>query len=372
MRRPCTVRTILVQVACGLCASAQLLACSAEQSLPGVAAVASAGAPGSAAAPSNDAGLAANSTAPAASGPAPTPTAEGRGPTTLITPDLDAGLPGVDAGTPEAGVALVGGSLAVSWMHGAANCAQSQDPELQVQAYNATTYILRQDKCRTFEAPFVYLLLGRDTALLLDTGATGSATLHDTVAPLAGARALIVAHTHAHGDHVASDARFRGQPSTTLIGTGLGQVQAAFGLVPWPAAGAELDLGERVLDVLAIPGHEQTHLAFYDRQTGLLLTGDALYPGLLFINDWATYRTSMRRLAEFVRTHDVSHVLGAHIEMTSAAGVSYPYGTTYQPEEHVLQLDAAHVFELDGALTELGATPPSAPVVHADFVLVPQ
>jgi glyoxylase-like metal-dependent hydrolase (beta-lactamase superfamily II) len=290
----------------------------------------------------------------------------------LLTPDLDAGLPRVDGGPPDAGVALLGGSLAVSWMHGAANCAASQEPEWQAQAYNATTYIFRQDKCRTFEAPFVYLLLGRDTALLLDTGATASSALRDTVAPLVGARALLVAHTHAHGDHVASDARFRGQPSTTVIGTGLGQVQAAFGIEPWPAAGAELALGERVLDVLGIPGHEQTHLAFYDRQTGLLLTGDALYPGLLFINDWAVYRASIQRLAGFVRSHEVSHVLGAHIEMTSAAGVSYPYGTTYQPEEHGLPLAAAHVLELDDALTELGATPPSAPVVHADFVLVPQ
>jgi glyoxylase-like metal-dependent hydrolase (beta-lactamase superfamily II) len=288
--------------------------------------------------------------------------------------DLDAGLAHGDAGAPnapDAGTALVAGSLTVSWMHGAASCAQSQAPELQVHAYNATTYILRQDKCRTFEAPFVYLLLGRDTALLLDTGATASAALRDTVAPLVGARALLVAHTHAHGDHVASDARFRGSPSTTVVGTGLGQVQSAFGIAPWPTAGAELDLGQRVLDVLAIPGHEPTHIALFDRQTGLLFTGDALYPGLLFIADWAAYRASIRRLAQFVGSHEVTHVLGAHIEMTSTAGSSYPYGTTYQPDEHVLELDPAHVLELDGALTELGPRPPAAPVVHPDFVIVP-
>jgi hydroxyacylglutathione hydrolase len=366
------VRTNWVRVVYASCASAQLLACSAEQSLPGIAAGAPGGAPSSAAAPLDDAGPAASSAAPATGDPVAMPAVEGRGPTALLTPDGDAGLGRVDGGSPDAGGALVAGSLAVSWNHGAADCALSEDPELQAHAYNATTYIFRQDKCRTFEAPFVYLLLGRDSALLLDTGATGSATLRDTVTPLVGARALIVAHTHAHGDHVASDARFAGQPSTTVIGTGLGQVQAAFGIEPWPAASAELDLGERVLDVLAIPGHEQTHLALYDRQTGLLLTGDTLYPGLLFINDWATYRTSIRRLAEFVRTHELSHVLGAHIEMSSTAGASYPYGTSYQPEEHVLQLGAAHVLELDGALTELGAVPPSAPVVHADFVLVPQ
>ena len=257
-------------------------------------------------------------------------------------------------------------------MHGAQSCAQSTDPELQVHAYNATTYILRQDKCRTFEAPFVYLLLGTDRALLLDTGATNSVGLRNAVTPLVGARSLLVAHSHAHGDHVASDGRFRNQPNTTLVGTSLAAVQQAFGLNPWPTASAQLDLGDRVLDVLAIPGHEQTHIALYDRETGLLLTGDTLYPGLLFIEDWTTYRASVHRLAEFVAAHPISHVLGAHIEMTSTARVSYPYQTVYQPAEHVLQLTAAHVLELDAALTTLGASPPPAPVAHDDFVIYPQ
>lgn len=286
-----------------------------------------------------------------------------------------AGAPDSSAGTPDvndAGGGLAAGSLDVTWMHGAANCGASTDPELQVHSYNATTYVIRQDKCRTFEAPFVYLLLGADTALLLDTGATNGPGLRDAVVPLIGARALIVAHTHAHGDHVASDAQFAGQPATTVIGTSVAAVQAGLGIEPWPTGTAEVDLGARVLDVLGIPGHEQAHIAIYDRETGLLLTGDSLYPGLLFINDWTTYRTSVRRMAEFVAAHPVAHVLGAHIEMTSTPGVSYPYGTIYQPEEHVLQLRAEHVLELDAALEELGPTPPSGPVARADFVIDPQ
>jgi glyoxylase-like metal-dependent hydrolase (beta-lactamase superfamily II) len=257
-------------------------------------------------------------------------------------------------------------------MHGAADCARSTDPELQLHAYNATTFILRQDKCRTYEAPFVYLLLGSNTALLLDTGATNSAGLRDAIVPLVGERALLVAHTHAHGDHVASDGRFRGQPRTTVVGTSVAAVQAAFGINAWPADAGEIDLGGRVLDVLAIPGHEQTHIALYDRETGLLFTGDTLYPGLLFIDDWTAYRASVRRLAAFVSTRPIAHVLGAHVEMTSMAGVNYAYGTIYQPAEHALELEAAHVLELDAALQQLGPTPPPRPVAHADFVIDPQ
>lgn len=285
--------------------------------------------------------------------------------------DAAAGDGAVTTDAPGGG-GLVAGTLQVSWRHGSANCATNADPELQVHAYNATTHILRQNKCDTFEAPFIYVLIGTQAALVLDTGATTTTTLRDTVRGLVGTRPLTVAHSHAHGDHIASDARFTGQPMTTVVGTSRAAVQAAFGITTWPTTVGTLDLGGRVLDVIGIPGHEQAHIAIYDRQTGLLLTGDTLYPGLLFINDWATYRTSIARLAQFVATHPIAHVLGAHVEMTSTPKQVYPYGTTYQPAEHVLQLSATHVTELDAALTALGPTPPAQPVAHDDFVIDPQ
>ena len=267
---------------------------------------------------------------------------------------------------------LIPGSLAVSWMHGSANCGANADPEVQVHSYNATTIIIRQNKCRTFEAPFIYVLLGSDKALVLDSGATNTVTLRDTIRPLIGSRQMVVAHSHAHGDHVAGDSRFNGQPSTTVVATNRAAVQAAFGITNWPTDLGSIDLGGRVLDVVAIPGHEATHIALYDRETGLLLTGDSLYPGLLFINDWTTYRTSINRLAQFAAARPIAHVLGAHIEMTATPKVNYPYGTTFQPNEHVLQLTAANLAELDAALTALGPTPPANPVAHDDFVIDPQ
>ena len=267
---------------------------------------------------------------------------------------------------------LVPGTLDVAWMHGSANCNTNTDPEVQVHAYNATTYIIRQNKCDTFEAPFIYVLIGTTSALMLDTGDTGSTSLRAAVLPLLGGKPLLVAHSHAHGDHVAGDSTFIGQPGVTVVARSISAIQSTFGIATWPTSTGSYDLGGRVLDVLAIPGHETQHIAIYDRTTGLLFTGDTLYPGLLFINDWATYRTSVGRLAQFAAAHPIAHVLGAHIEMTSTPGVSYPYGTTYQPNEHVLQLAGAHVAELDAALTALGPTPPGQPVAYDDFVIDPQ
>jgi glyoxylase-like metal-dependent hydrolase (beta-lactamase superfamily II) len=272
---------------------------------------------------------------------------------------------------PDAPSGLSPGTLAVSWMHGAPNCNQSTDPELQVHAYNPTTYIIRQDKCRTFEAPFVYVLIGGTSALLLDSGDLTSTTLRTTVRGLIGSRPLLVAHSHSHGDHVRGDATFAGQPATTVVGTTRAAVQAAFGITSWPDTVGQHDLGGRVLDVLAIPGHEQAHIALYDRQTGLLLTGDSLYPGLLFVNDWTAYRASIARLRDFAAARPIAHVLGTHVEMSATPGVVYPYGTTYQPNEHVLQLALAQLVELDAALAALGPTPPAQPQVHDDFIIDP-
>jgi hydroxyacylglutathione hydrolase len=282
---------------------------------------------------------------------------------------------GVGDGTtmlPDASGGLEAGTLAVSWMHGSATCAANTDPELQVHAYNATLRIVRQNKCRTFEAPFIYLIEGTTSALMIDSGSTTTTTLRDTVRGLIGTKQLIVAHSHAHGDHVAGDNTFTGQPNTTLVAKTLSAIQAQFSIATWPTAAGTIDLGGRVLDVVGIPGHEAQHIAIYDRRTGILFTGDTLYPGLLFVNDWVTYRTSVKRLAQFAASHPISYVLGAHIEMTSTPKQVYPYGTTYQPAEHVLQLTAAHVTELDTALTQLGATPPAQPVAYNDFVIDPQ
>jgi len=277
------------------------------------------------------------------------------------------------AADPDAPGGLTPGNLDVAWMHGSQNCNQNADPELQVHQYNATTYIIRQNKCLTFEAPFVYVLIGTQSALLLDTGATNNTTtLRDTVLPLVGGKPLLVAHTHAHGDHTAGDSTFVGQPNVTVVALNQGAIQAAFGIATWPTSQGMIDLGDRAIDVLAIPGHEPQHIALYDRQTGILLTGDTLYPGLLFISDWTAYRASVSRLETFAAARPIAYVLGAHIEMTATAKENYPYGTTYQPNEHVLQLMETHLAELDSALTALGGTPPNQPVAHDDFVIDPQ
>jgi glyoxylase-like metal-dependent hydrolase (beta-lactamase superfamily II) len=272
----------------------------------------------------------------------------------------------------------VGGGFPGSWIHGSANCSTNPDPPIQVHAHTPRTWILRQNRCLNFEAPFMYLFAGDTKALLIDTGATASATLFPlraTVQALLDAYELanslpnlelVVAHSHSHGDHVQGDGQFIGQPNTTVVGTSLAAVQSFFGIASWPTQVVSYDLGGRTLDIVPCPGHHSTHVAFYDRETGALASGDTLYPGFLFVSNLTAYKASIDRLTAFAANNPITNVLGAHIEMTATPGVAYPYGTAYQPNEHVLPLGVQHLLELDLALdTIFGAITQ----VHNDFVI---
>ncbi|MGI5224761.1 MBL fold metallo-hydrolase [Actinoallomurus sp. CA-142502] len=261
------------------------------------------------------------------------------------------------------------GSLDVQWIHGSPSAKHNTDPDIQVHFYNEHTVILRQNKAVHYEAPFMFLLFGNAQAVLIDTGATESAEwfpLRRTVDDLierwfAGHPrddyGLLVLHTHAHDDHVQGDAQFAGRPGTTVVDAGLGAVRDYFGFADEPEKVAHVDLGGRVLECLLTPGHHRAAVTFYDPYTGLLLTGDTIYRGRLYVEDWAAFHRTVGRLVEFARARPVTHVLGCHIEMTSEPGVDYRIGTTYQPDEPPLQMTVDQLRDVQAAVEEIGARP---------------
>jgi hydroxyacylglutathione hydrolase len=239
-----------------------------------------------------------------------------------------------------------------------------EHPAFRTHQYNQDFFILRQSGCTNFEKPFLYLLFGERSALLVDTGAQTADVagavrqLIDRWSTRRGGRtvSLVVVHSHGHGDHTAGDAQFAGQPETTLVEAAPDAVQKFFGLRGWPDAAAAYDLGGRVIDVLPIPGHQPASIAIYDRRTAILLTGDTLYPGRLYVRDGPAFTASVQRLVDFTRDRPVAHVLGAHIENSRTPYVDYPEGTAHQPDEHALELGRAHLLELNDALRDMRGT----------------
>ena len=218
--------------------------------------------------------------------------------------------------------------LDVQWIHGTRR-RQPPDPLVQVHACDPHTYLVRQSKAVTYEAPFLYLLFGNERAILFDTGATRDVArfpLRATVDQLVDrwladnprdGYELVVAHTHPHGDHVAGDAQLADRAATTVVGHDQESVAAFFGITDWPAQEVLFDLGGRVLRVTGAPGHHKAAIAVYDAWTGFVLTGDTVYPGRLYVEDYPAFLATLDRLVRWSETHPVRHVMGCHVEMTN-------------------------------------------------------
>jgi hydroxyacylglutathione hydrolase len=160
---------------------------------------------------------------------------------------------------------------------------------------------------------------------------------------------LMVVHTHGHLDHRSGDDQFRALHDVEVVPADLESVKRHLGLADWPNGIGQIDLGDRVIDVIATPGHYASHVAYYDRQTGLFLSGDFLLPGRLLIEDTKADLASARRVAEFVGQRPVTYVLGAHIELDETGKIFL--GTQYHPNERPLQLTKQDLLALPGIVS---------------------
>jgi glyoxylase-like metal-dependent hydrolase (beta-lactamase superfamily II) len=258
------------------------------------------------------------------------------------------------------------------------DATHGSEPEMQVQQVDADTFVIRQSIKTNFEGPFLYLFFGNDKALLLDTGAGGlkiRPTIDGVIAKWLAAKGkatipLVVAHTHAHGDHVAGDAEFLGDPNVAVVGHKPEDVTAFFGIKNWPTEIVPFDLGGRVLQVIPSPGHEPAEITVYDPETRLLQMGDELYPGRLYVtaSNFETYRDTVDRIVTFTKTHPVSWVMGNHIEMTDTPRRDYPMHTPSHPNEHPLELPYSCLLELQASMHRMNGAQLD---VHKDFILYP-
>ena len=254
------------------------------------------------------------------------------------------------------------------WFSGVRDCSKNTKPAIEIYQYDSDSFILRQNKCTHFEAPFIYLLFGEEKLLVLDTGATADEKtfpLARTVQAIIDQRKkatgksspkkIIVAHTHSHSDHIAGDKQFKRLENATVIPVkDVNKLAKAFALKDWPEKNAFVDLGKRVVTIIPSPGHQTEAIAIYDPANNWLLTGDNIYPGRLYIRNWQEFQISVNKLTKFAEKFPVDAVLGAHIEMSNIAKQDYPMGATFQPNEASLVLDKEDLQLLNKTLQQLG------------------
>jgi len=267
------------------------------------------------------------------------------------------------------------GALPLSWRTGGPTCGSA--PEWEIHAYNPDLYILRENGCVNYEKPFLYLFFGSEKAFLIDTGA-GETHVANAVSGVMAEWAtrshrplppLIVGHSHSHDDHTAGDAQLRERPDTTVIPLTVEATMKTFDIRAWPDGMGKIDLGGRIIDVFPIPGHDVLSLAYYDRQTGILMAGDSLYPGRLYVADFPAFVASTQRMVRFTEGKIITHIVGCHIEETATPYLDYKVGTKYQPDEHSLDMGRGELLELNDALSRM-KTP--VRMAFRDFTIWPK
>jgi hydroxyacylglutathione hydrolase len=263
-----------------------------------------------------------------------------------------------------------------NWIHGSEDCKTNQDPAFDVYKHDVNSFIIRQNKCLTFEAPFIYILVGKQKILVIDTGDLSNNpafSLHTELEKTLGNEQLaikqvLVIHSHGHSDHYQGDMYFDGRSNVKLISTSATEVRQFFGFTDWPQGKKIIDLGERKVTVIPTPGHQEEAISIYDHETKWLMTGDTLYPGYIYVKDWQAYRKSINRLATFASNNKVSAIMGAHIEKKNLPASFFPIGSTYQPNEAKLDLG---VQSLDILNTKLETIYNPNEIIFDDFIIKP-
>jgi glyoxylase-like metal-dependent hydrolase (beta-lactamase superfamily II) len=287
-------------------------------------------------------------------------------------------FPEPDGGNLEHGV------LPRQWQPAGPHCMEI--PDWQVHEYNPTFFILRQSGCTDYEKPFLYLIFGQDKALLFDTGSrngnlvpTLQRTIHNWLERNhRQSIPLIVTHSHSHEDHTWGDPAVQAMNDpaipVTFVPATVAYEKSFYQITDGPDgkgtdAHGLVDLGSRAIDVIPIPGHDSASIALYDRRTGILLTGDSLYPGRLYIHSVTEFQTSTERLIRFTEGKPIAHILGCHIEETRTPFLDYAIGSIYQPDEHSLELSVGALLELEDGLKSLNGV--SKHLALRDFSLWP-
>jgi glyoxylase-like metal-dependent hydrolase (beta-lactamase superfamily II) len=192
-----------------------------------------------------------------------------------------------------------------------------------------------------YEETISYLISGDKQAALFDTG-MGISDLRRLTAELTHLP-IVVLNSHTHNDHVGDNWQFhtiygmntdftrrnaRGSRRDAQAEIGRDQIcgnlpkgfdPRTYATRPWKITsyvhdGDRIDLGGRLLEVIATPGHTPDAICLLDRANGLLFTGDTYYPAPIWLyrpeTDVEAYAASIHRLAALAP--QIKMVLGAH------------------------------------------------------------
>jgi len=200
-------------------------------------------------------------------------------------------------------------------------------PDPWFEVYSVRPGVLAIYEPMQAEEVISYLILGKKRALLFDTG-MGISDMKKLVQNLT-TLPVSVLNSHTHNDHVGDNWQFddiyamdtdftranaKGSKEDAQAEIKPDQLCAPlpsgfdpnnyatrpFKITHWLRGGDTIDLGGRVLKVIATPGHTPDSIALLDQARGLLFTGDTYYPGLIYLyrpeTNLNAYEASLKKM----------------------------------------------------------------------------
>lgn len=254
---------------------------------------------------------------------------------------------------------------------------EASDPWFEVYRIRPGVFAIYEP--HQFQEVISYLITGRKSALLFDTG-MGISHIRKVVEHLTNLPVAVL-NSHTHPDHIGGNYEFR-----TILGEKIDYTQkntAGYssavvgdwvigenicGTLPThfdahhysirPFAISEfvhdeqiIELGDRHLQILFTPGHTPDSICLFDQTNRLLFTGDTFYPGPIYLfapeTDLKAYEKSVSRLAALRSKVDL--LLPAHnvpvaspeklIELQSALKEIEKGTAHYKMEENVREYE---------------------------------
>jgi glyoxylase-like metal-dependent hydrolase (beta-lactamase superfamily II) len=255
-------------------------------------------------------------------------------------------------------------------------CSKQLRPELQklreintarpwFKVYKVSDDVFAIVEPYNYEEVISYLIIGKKKALLFDTG-MGFDSISAVVKKLTALPVLIL-NSHTHQDHTGGNYEFSNILAMNTAYTrhnadhGWANETISFEVTPeafcmdklpvmdtahyavkpfhvkqFIEDGYRIDLGGRLLQVMATPGHTPDAIMLLDAANGYLWTGDSFYNGPIFLFDSVTdlpaYEKSMRKAAAMVK--QLKTIYPAHnIPFANPGQLSEAYGAFMQIRE---------------------------------------
>lgn len=209
-----------------------------------------------------------------------------------------------------------------------------------------------------WEEVISYLIVGKNKSILFDTG-LGIGDIKKLVSEITPVEPLVI-NSHTHYDHIGGNYQFqeiygmdndfsqlnsKGSPyeevkefvsADWMHGeTPKGFVAQEYQIKPYKITKIlkdrdQIDLGDRILEIIFIPGHTPDSICLLDRKNRLLFTGDTFYPAPLY----AHFPES--NFEQYAETAKLLHKLQSEVDYVIPS-----HNETLLPSSYMEKLDLA-------------------------------